>query len=172
MSPRHHWIKMQTAVASPTCWRVMCLAHWGRDKMATIFQTKFSSTFSWMKIYEFRLKFHWSLFLMVKLTIFQHWFRYWLDAGQATCYCLSQWWLVYWHTYASLGLNELRLGNPFLQVLSLHMTVMTSEIPRNCFFFINQFLHGNNKKNIMFRITDTLWWKSTGHLSIPLAKNQ
>ena len=25
--------------------------------------------------YEFRLKFHWSLFLRVQLTIFQHWFR-------------------------------------------------------------------------------------------------
>ena len=51
------------------------LTHWGRDKMATIFQTIFSNVFSWMKMYEFRLKFHWSLFLRVLLTIFQHWFR-------------------------------------------------------------------------------------------------
>ena len=27
------------------------------------FQTTFSNAFSWMKLYEFRLKFHWSLFL-------------------------------------------------------------------------------------------------------------
>ena len=27
------------------------------------------------EMYEFRLKFHWSLFLRVQLTIFQHWFR-------------------------------------------------------------------------------------------------
>ena len=31
--------------------------------------------FKWMKMFEFQLKFHWSLFLRVRLTIFQHWFR-------------------------------------------------------------------------------------------------
>ena len=51
------------------------LTHWGRDKMAAIFQTTFSNAFYWMKLYEFRLKFHWSLFLRVQLTISQHWFR-------------------------------------------------------------------------------------------------
>ena len=51
------------------------LTHWGRDKMAAISQTTFSNPFSWMKIFEFRLKFHWSLFLRFQLTIFQHWFR-------------------------------------------------------------------------------------------------
>ena len=48
------------------------LTHWARDKMAAIFQTIFSSVFS-MKMYEFRLTFHWSMFLGVQLTIFQHW---------------------------------------------------------------------------------------------------
>ena len=51
------------------------LTHWGRDKMDAISQTTFSSAFSWMKMFEFRLKFHWSLFLRVQLTIFNHWFR-------------------------------------------------------------------------------------------------
>ena len=40
------------------------LTHWGRDKMATIFQTPLSNAFSWKKMFEFRLKFHWSLFPM------------------------------------------------------------------------------------------------------------
>ena len=66
----------------------MNLTHWGRDKMAAISQTTFSSAFSWMKMFELRLKFHWSLFLRVQLTIFQ---------------C----WLVYRRIYESLGLNEL-----------------------------------------------------------------
>ena len=44
-------------------------------KMAAIFQTPFSNVISWFKMYEFRVKFHWSLFLSVKLTIFQHCFR-------------------------------------------------------------------------------------------------
>ena len=38
------------------------LTHWGRDKMDDISQTTF----------EFRLKFHWSLFLRVQLTIFHY----------------------------------------------------------------------------------------------------
>ena len=51
------------------------LTHWGPDKMADIFQTTFSNAFSWMKMYEFRFRFHWSLFLRVQLTIYHHWFR-------------------------------------------------------------------------------------------------
>ena len=43
------------------------LTHWGREKMDAISQTTFWSAFSWMKMFEFRLKFHWSLFLRVKL---------------------------------------------------------------------------------------------------------
>ena len=86
------------------------MTHWGRDKMAAVSQTMFSNTFSLMKIYEFRLKFHWSLFLRFQLTIFQHWFRYWLGAVQATSHYLKQWWLVYWRIYASLALNEITWG--------------------------------------------------------------
>ena len=44
-------------------------------QMAAIFQTTFSNAFSWMKMIEFRLGFHWSLFLRFELTIFHHWFR-------------------------------------------------------------------------------------------------
>ena len=51
------------------------LTHWGWDRMATIFQMTFSNAFSWMKIFKFWLRFHWSLFPRVQLTIFQHWFR-------------------------------------------------------------------------------------------------
>ena len=44
-------------------------------QMATISQTTFSNAFSWIKIYEFQLRFHWSLFLGVQTTISQHWVR-------------------------------------------------------------------------------------------------
>ena len=86
-------------------WIHFILTHWGRHKMDAISQTTFWSAFSWMKMYEFRLRFHWSLFLRVQLTIFQHWFRKWLGADQATSHYLKQWWLVYRRIYASLGLN-------------------------------------------------------------------
>ena len=45
-----------------------------------------------------------SLSLRVQLTIFQHWFRKWLGAVQATSHYLNQWSLVYRRIYASLGL--------------------------------------------------------------------
>ena len=58
-----------------TCMRIESLTHWGRGEMDVISQTIFSSAFSWMKMFEFRLKFHQSLFLRVQFIIFQHWFR-------------------------------------------------------------------------------------------------
>ena len=60
-----------------------------------------------MKIYQFQLRFLWSLFARVLLTIFQHWFRYWLGSGPATSHYMNQWCLVYWCICASLSLNEL-----------------------------------------------------------------
>ena len=77
------------------------LTHWGRDKMAAIFQTTFSNTFSWMKAYELRLKFHSNLFLRVQSVIFHHWFRYWFGADQATSHYLNKWWLGYWRIYVT-----------------------------------------------------------------------
>ena len=83
------------------------LTHLLLDKMATILQMISPVAFLWMKSFVFWLKFHWRLFLRVQLTIYQHWFRKWLDTDQATSHYLSQWWWIYWRIYASLGLNEL-----------------------------------------------------------------
>ena len=41
----------------------------GRDNMAAISQTTLSNAFYWMKLLEFRLKVHWSLFLTGQLII-------------------------------------------------------------------------------------------------------
>ena len=66
-----------------------------------------SDAFSWITVYKFWLRFHWSLFLRDQLTIFQHWFREWLGTYQVTSHYLNQWWLDYQCIYASLGINEL-----------------------------------------------------------------
>ena len=87
--------------------KAAALTHWGRDKMASISQTTLSNVFSWMKMLEFLLKFHRSLFLRVQLTIFQHWFMQWLGTDQVTSHYMNQWWLDYRCIYALLGLNEL-----------------------------------------------------------------
>ena len=49
--------------------------HWSWDKMDAISQTTLSKAFSWMKMLEFLLTFHSSLFQRVPLTISQHLFR-------------------------------------------------------------------------------------------------
>ena len=74
--------------------------------MATISPATLSNAFSWMKMLEFRLKFHWSLFLRVQLPTFQHWFREWLAP--------TRWQAIIWtddcldcrRIYASVVLNE------------------------------------------------------------------
>ena len=53
----------------------MPFTHWDRDQMEATSQTTFLKAFSWMKMFEFQSKFHWSVFVRVQLTIFQHWFR-------------------------------------------------------------------------------------------------
>ena len=39
------------------------------------FADKVANAFSWMKMHQFWLRFHWSLIPRVQLTIYQHWFR-------------------------------------------------------------------------------------------------
>ena len=53
----------------------LVITHWGRDEISAILQTTFSNAFSWITRFEFRLIFHWNLFLMVQLTITRDWFR-------------------------------------------------------------------------------------------------
>ena len=65
--------------------------------------------FSWMKMLKLLSRIHWSLFPRFKSTIFQPWFRKWLDTDQATSHYLNQWLFVYWCIYASLSLNEFNL---------------------------------------------------------------
>ena len=60
------------------------------DKMAVISQTTSSDAFSWMKRFEFWLKFNCSLFLGVQLTIthyMNHWRIYAALEGDKKCYC-------------------------------------------------------------------------------------
>ena len=86
------------------------------------FTVTFSNAFPWIKMYEFRLKLHWSLFPRVHLRIFQHYFRIWLGTFQATTHYLNQWWLVHWRIYASLGLNEL-IHHGWLMHISINLVI-------------------------------------------------
>ena len=82
------------------------LTHWGWDKMPVIFQMTFPNVFSWMKIYEFQLNFHWRLFPRVQLTILQH-----SDNGLASNRQQTIIWSKdgnrHWYIYEALGLTGL-----------------------------------------------------------------
>ena len=106
-------------------------SHWGRDKMgAMISQTTFPCAFPWMDIFQFRWKFHWILLLRVQLTIFRHWFRWWLGAVQATSHYLNHWWLVYRRIFASFGLNVLNKNsnNPSAVSIRYRSRVITWDL--------------------------------------------
>ena len=63
--------------SNPGChFRKTRMTHWGLNKMVAFFQTTFWNAFSWMTLYDSRLRFHWSLFPRDLSTIIQHWFRY------------------------------------------------------------------------------------------------
>ena len=112
---KYHYLSMP----QPKCWFNLYLrvhytlvfiqsslpTHWGQDNLADILQTTFSKAFSWMKMYEYRLRFYLNVFLRVQEIVSQYWFRYWFDADQATSHYLNKW-LVYCRKYASLGLNQ------------------------------------------------------------------
>ena len=53
-----NWPRLPEYTSSGKGKGVCILTHWGWDKMATNFLTTFSNVFSWMKMYEFRLRFH------------------------------------------------------------------------------------------------------------------
>ena len=46
----------------------------------------------------------------VRMNNILYWIRQGFGADQATSHYLNQWWLVYWHIYESLSLNELELS--------------------------------------------------------------
>ena len=106
---------------------VNILTHWGPDKMDAISQTTFSSAFSWMKMFEFHLRYP---KCPINNTMFQHWFRWWLGAVQATSHYLNQWWLFYRRIYASLGLNELKSNDQPYRICPLYYLVFVSN---HCF---------------------------------------
>ena len=80
------------------------LTHWSWDKMAAVLQPVFSNAFSWTK----------NVWILIKLSLnfvpkglinnIPLLVQIWLEPSHH----LNHWWLVYWHIYASLSLNEFK----------------------------------------------------------------
>ena len=76
----HVLLWLATDLLYPHLYQYECDIFWVVwDEMNNISHTTFSNVFSSMKRFELRLKFYSSLFLRVQLTIFQHWFGWWLS---------------------------------------------------------------------------------------------
>ena len=105
-------------------------------KWPPIFQTRFSNAFSWMKIYEFWLRFHRILFLRVQLTISQHWFRrqaiIWTSDG-----------LFYWRLYVPLGLDELMQQRHNFRTITMELRLFCIKL--SIAYFLSQ-----NKQYIVY----------------------
>ena len=95
--------------------------------MAVIAQMTDSNAFLWMKMYEFWLRFHWTLFSPVQLTIFQH-FRWqaiiWTNDSLLTHLCVT--WPQWVNTSNFITMTTLQtmcLTKQYVVVLSPTMSV-------------------------------------------------
>ena len=113
-------------------------SHLPLDKIATILQKIFSDAFAWMKSFAFWLKFHWTLFLRVQLTISQPIRR------QAIIWTNSE--PVHWRIYVALGGDE--LNHVFDQQYCTHKSsdIYTWSFDLQMFWTSNsRFLHQSTK---------------------------
>ena len=85
-------IANMTSVHKVKCYCSHCFQHIEAETNLPPIRRRHVKFFSLMKMFEFCLRFDWSLFLRLKWTVFQHWFRWWLGANQATSHNLIQWW--------------------------------------------------------------------------------
>ena len=86
-------------------------------------------------MYEFRLRFHWNLFLRVQLK----YSSIGSDNGLATSHCLKKLWLNYWRKYASLALNELNFFCLSWRRISTHdISMLKNDRQYKCYFMLPQ----------------------------------
>ena len=82
----------------------LSLIHLPLGKMAAIFKVDIVKCIFVYEKFFIWLKFHWSLFPRVHLTITQHWIRQWLGADSAISHYLNQCWLDWLtHTWGTRG---------------------------------------------------------------------
>ena len=83
------------------------------------------------EIVEFRLKFHWNLFLRVQLTTGFHWFKYWLSVGGWPAIIWTNDGLVYWCIYMSLSFHEFNQMVCYISSRSMNSKIYKGAWPRD-----------------------------------------
>ena len=146
--------------------------------MAAVVQTTFWNALSWTKIYEFRLRFHWKLFLRFDIYIYierererlmnlpfgechrtslmdsQHWISWW--RRQATSHYLSQHWPISFSPLASLC-HELRRNYGSIRNYATICRVSLVSQMGVCYDVMMTSSNGN-----IFRVTGHLCGEFTG----------
>ena len=110
--------------------------HWSRNKMDAIPQMAFSNAFSWMKMFKFRLRFHWNLFAINNIPALGQ-IMDWCRPGDKTlsgpmmvdlpthiCVTRPQW----GHIPAKLSLKLEWVKHPGKHYSDVIMSAMTSQI--------------------------------------------
>ena len=82
------------------------LTYWGRDEVSGIIQTTLSNVFSWIKMFEFRIQFDWSLFPRVQLKQYSIGSDNDLVPNRRQAIIWTNDGLSWWRICVSLGLNE------------------------------------------------------------------
>ena len=114
--------------------------------MDAVFRTICSSEFSWMKMYKFRLSFHWSLCPSVQLIIFQHWFSKWRSGYQLWCKTprVSP---GHWYCYRNLS-YQINRQSFFVFVITVGIILWIK--PNPCFDCVPSFSGPTNVRTIWF----------------------
>ena len=139
------------------------LTHWGPNKMVAISHT-FSNAFFCVKMGEFCLRFHWSLFLRFELTILQHWFRSSPGANQATSHCLKPRRIFTVHCLKWISLRNVNtqwITTKYTQVACIHPN------PTQPYFYSKTLLKKIYSALYPTSDQDLFWIKSKAYHSIP-----
>ena len=94
-------------ISIATC-KVYEVTYRGRHIVTAISQMTFSNVFTWIEMIEFRLIFHWGLFLTVHLTRSQLWSGSWIGVVWRQVVIWTNDDPVQWRIYVSPDLNELK----------------------------------------------------------------
>ena len=89
---------------------------------------------------------------LLQSTIFQHCFRWWLGADQATSHYLNQWWLVYWcimHHSASILVILIRLDIGVMTLETMWKVSLWVSVSYTALHHINGLLQGYSISNAL-----------------------
>ena len=135
------------------------LSHWGRDKMAEIFQRIFSNAFSLMKVHEFVLRFHWSFFLRVQLTLSET-----IIVSLLTHICVTQPQRVKCTYFDFIGNNALRRVMILIKAGNSHIrwySEMGSANERRCYIVMSSHIGWAEIQNDHCILCATVWPTNT-----------